>query len=261
MPFRLPLAVAAVCVLLSACGSSSTKAASSSSGSTTTTSPDLSTIGTGVVSGSDQSLDLNPPTGKAPSVAAGSACSALADAGWKSKCLVVTTANGTLTGLIETKPAADGYSPLWQASVWVQHGSTLVQSLHAGTADDQYFWEWLNLTSSDVLGDGRRELLFGFENQGTGAILDIDAVSADGASVLANEQISIYKGAATVQGSRVVTHHPIYKDGDANCCPSGGDGSDTVTFAQGRWSVTASRHVSPPPANQQWPDDFADPNL
>jgi len=238
------------------------RSSSSTTGpATPTTSGDLSTVGTGIVSAGDQTLDIGPTTGSARSVGAGTACTNLADQGWKSKCVEVDTGTTAMVGVVEAKAGPDGNNQLWQVSVWVERGPKLVETLHGGSAEDQNYWAWANIVTSDVLANGSRELVFGFENSGTGEILDVAAVSADGTSVLGNEQISIYKGSATVSGNKVVTYHPIYRNGDANCCPSGGDGTDTVVFSQGHWTVTSSRKTPPPAGSQSFPDDFPDPKL
>jgi hypothetical protein len=254
---------------LAAC--SGTTSGSAGSNTTTTLAKGASAAGTSVLSGPDQAPWLLPfpapaPTALAPSASAAlgagnGGCGGLADPGWTARCLQANTGPATLIGLIETRTGADGQRPVWQASVWVEHGATVTGALHAGTPDDVDYWSWINVTTADVLGTGHQELVFGFEDQGTGQILDIDAVAADGGSVLGRSQISVYKGTATVAGNQVVTYYPVYKSTDPNCCPSGGDASQTVVFTHGAWTVVRTRAVPAPAAGASFPNDFGDPGL
>jgi hypothetical protein len=112
---------------------------------------------------------------------------------------------------------------------------------------------------ADLLGDRHHQLVFGFENEGTGEVLDLDVVGAGGTD-LVGSQISVYKGAATLAAGRIVTYHPVYREDDPNCCPTGGADRDTVRLEGGRWAVVGSGAFAlPGPDQGGFPDDFGPP--
>ena len=191
----------------------------------------------------------------APTVPAGTACGLRADPGWRPVCSTVGTGSATLTGLVESREG--GENTVWKAEVWARRGSDDVETLTAGDATTPS-WAWAALRSADLVGDGQRELVFGFENEGTGEILDIDAVTPDGTSVLGG-QVSVYKGTATATTLQLTTYQPVYRPDDPNCCPSGGAERETLELQKGRWTVIGSRSVALPRAGPGFPNDFRRP--
>jgi hypothetical protein len=161
--------------------------------------------------------------------------------------------------VVESRPSGSGL-PVWKVGVWRERGPQEVETLAAGDASVP-LWAWAAVRSADLAGTRHRELVFGFENEGTGEILDLDVVSADGTGLLGS-QISVYKGAATVSTGRIVTYHPVYRDDDPNCCPTGGADRDTVALEGSRWMVVGSRPFALPAAGGAgFPDDFGPPRL
>lgn len=202
---------------------------------------------------------LAPPGGTAPTAGRNAACPALKDPGWKAECVRVDTGRATLTGLVESRsPAAD--QPVWKVEVWRMDNGRQVEVLAAGDPTTP-LWSWASVRAADVGGQGHPQLVFGFENQGTGRVLDLDVVAPAGGSLLAS-QISVYKGTATLARGRITTYHPVYRDSDPNCCPTGGGDRDLVELRHGQWEITGSRAVGlPGPDGPGLPNDFGPPRL
>lgn len=203
---------------------------------------------------------LQPAPAPAPTASRSRGCAALHDPGWRAGCVRVDTGRAVLTGVVEARSAAGPDGPVWKVTVWKEEGQREVQTLAAGDATTP-LWAWAAVRGADLLGNGHRELVFGFENQGTGEVRDLDVVGADGAGLIAG-QISVYKGTATLSGRQILTYHPVYRDDDPNCCPTGGADRDAVQLEGGRWAVVGSRPFALPGAGQRgFPDDFGPPRL
>lgn len=195
----------------------------------------------------------------APTASRSRGCAALHDPGWRAQCVRADTGGTVLTGVVESR-AASGDSEVWKVAVWREQGQQEVETLAAGDATTP-MWAWATVHTADLAGDHHRQLVFGFENEGTGEVLDLDAVGAGGTGLLGS-QISVYKGAATLAVGRIVTYHPVYREDDPNCCPTGGADRDTLRLEGGRWVVAGSSPFAlPGPQGHGFPNDFGPPRL
>jgi hypothetical protein len=176
-------------------------------------------------------------------------CQVLLDAG-TGDCAVVNTTHGAMVVTVEPGPYPDDvlvsrpwtvrvYRPVdADAEQWQVALETAVDASGAGPL-------YANVTAevADITGDGDDELLLGYRSEGTGQILDVDVVGTarDGAPrVLAHDQL--YKGTAIVRQGRLVTYEPVYREADANCCPTWIERS-TVRFHDGALRVVAGPKV------------------
>jgi hypothetical protein len=185
-------------------------------------------------------------------------CAALHDPGWRAACVRVDTGPAVLTGVVESH-SSGGNPAVWQVAVWREQGQQEVRILAAGDPTTP-MWAWAALRSADLAGNHHRELVFGFENEGTGGVLDLDVVGGTGG--LVGSQIAVYKGAATLAGGRILTYHPIYREDDPNCCPTGGADRDAVALEGSRWVVVGADPYPLPGADQPgFPNDFGPPRL
>ena len=202
---------------------------------------------------------LAPVASPGPTAARSRGCAALRDPGWRAECVQVDTGRAVITGVVESRSAGGGPA-VWRVAVWKEQGQEEVESLAAGDPAVP-LWERAAVRSADLLGNHHRELVFGFVGAGSGEILDLDVVGPDGRGLLGS-QIAVEHGAATISGRRILTYHPVYRDADPNCCPTGGAARDTVELRSGTWAVTGSEPVAPPgPGQPALPDDFGPPRL
>jgi hypothetical protein len=176
-------------------------------------------------------------------------CQVLLDAGI-GDCAVVNTAHGALVVTVESGPYQDDVlvSRPWTVRVYrpvdadaEQWQVALETAIDASGAGPLY----ANVTAevADITGDGDDELLLGYRSEGTGQILDVDVVDTarDGTPrVLAHDQL--YKGTAIVRQGRLVTYEPVYREADANCCPTWIERS-TVRFREGALRVVAGSRM------------------
>ena len=271
-----PAAVLAAGLLLAACSGGSAPArtagggaragrpAHSSTSTPATWAPGVTAAeaAAGTSTGTDQAGItpwLTPVASPGPTAARSPGCAALHDPGWRAECVRVDTGRAVLTGVVESRSSA-GQPPVWRAVVWREQGQQEVETLAAGDPGVP-LWEWAAVRSADLLGNGHRELVFGFVGAGSGAILDLDVVGADGRDLLGS-QMAVDHGAATISGRRILTYHPVYRDAEPNCCPTGGAARDTVELRSGTWVVTGSEPVAPlGPGHPDFPDDFGPPRL
>jgi hypothetical protein len=198
----------------------------------------------------DRDAVLRPATdGLVRSLRSVQGCQVLLDAGI-GDCAVVNTADGAMVVTVEPGPYQDDVlvSRPWTVRVYrpvdadaEQWQVALETSIDANGAGPLY----ANVTAevADITGDGDDELLLGYRSEGTGQILDVDVVDTarDGTPrVLAHDQL--YKGTAIVRQGRLVTYEPVYRDADANCCPTWIERS-TVRFRDGALRVVAGPRV------------------
>jgi hypothetical protein len=170
-------------------------------------------------------------------------CQVLLDAG-TGDCAVLETAHGTLVFTVEAGPYESDVlvSRPWtvrvyRASKTVPDGEEVaLETRPQGTEPGPVF---ANVTAkvADVTGDGRPELLIGYRSEGTGQFLDVDIVStkADGALVvLAHERLD--HGVVKLANGHFIQYTPVYKKGDANCCPTFIE-RDTIRWRDGAFHV------------------------
>jgi hypothetical protein len=200
---------------------------------------------------------LAPVGAPAPSAPRSRGCAALGDPGWRPGCVRVDTGRAMLTGVVESRSSGAG-PVVWRVAVWREQGGQEVETLAAGNPATP-LWAWAQVRSAELGGDRHDQLVFGFENEGTGGVLDLDVVGGDGSALLGS-QIAVYKGAATVTGGRILTYHPVYRANDPNCCPTGGADRDTLRLEGGRWVVVGSAPFALP-GRRGFPDDFGPPRL
>lgn len=181
-------------------------------------------------------------------------CQVLLDTGI-GDCAVVNTAHGAMVVTVEPGPYQDDVlvSRPWTVRVYEPVGAeptgsgsdrwrvALETPLDATGAGPLY----ANVTAevADITGDGNDELLLGYRSEGTGQILDVDVIdtTSDGTPrVLAHDQL--YKGTAIVRPGRLVTYEPVYREADANCCPTW-IARSTVRFRDGALRVDAGPRV------------------
>ena len=152
-------------------------------------------------------------------------CQVLLDTG-DGDCAVVDTAGGQIVFTVEAGEPVDDVlvSRPWTVRVyrpfddneWEVALATRPQGDEAGPV-----YADVHAEVGDVTGDGQPELLVGYRSEGTGQILDIDIVGTvdDGTpTVLAATQL--YKGTAKIKRGTLVTWTPVYRQSDANCCPT-----------------------------------------
>jgi len=198
----------------------------------------------------DRDAVLRPATdGLVRSLGPVQGCQVLLDAG-TGDCAVVNTAHGAMVVTVEAGPSQDDVlvSRPWTVRVyrpvdadveqWQVALETAIDTSGAGPL-------YANVTAevADITGDGDDELLLGYRSEGTGQILDVDVVDTgpDGTPrVLAHDQL--YKGTAIVRQGRLVTYEPVYREADANCCPTWIERS-TVRFRDGALRVVAGPRV------------------
>jgi hypothetical protein len=246
------VALAAVlCVAVAACGdgasSGSTGASTSSTSSTTraptttvATGPTLTVPSTGGTVLTDDDSVLAPPADAKPLRLGGvDPCGVLAS-GSRRVCGTV----GSLAWV--TEPGSAKVSPV--VIYRVAHGTaTPTLEVQPGARDD---YGGVQVAAADLDGTAGDELVIGLRNEGTGALLEIEIVGADG-TVLAHDTLD--RGRAQLDHGVLRTWSAKYLPDDPNCCPSAYEEA-LVGRGGGRWRSVAQGQVPP----QQVPDgDFA----
>lgn len=176
-------------------------------------------------------------------------CRAALSAG-EGDCGVLHTAAGPLLFTIEPGPRIDDVlvSRPWSVRVYrpspsVPDGWDLALSTQPVGSDPGPLLATVTATIRDVTGDGGEELVVGYRSEGTGHFLDVDIVGTapDGAArVLAHDRL--HHGIVVVRPGRMVTHTPVYRARDGNCCPTWIVRS-TVRFVDGEFQVDPGRRV------------------
>jgi hypothetical protein len=175
-------------------------------------------------------------------------------------CAVVKTANGDLVVTVEPGKRIDKVlaSRPWTVNVYrpsaaVPDGWDLALATHPELDEPGPLYAQVTARAADVTGDGEDELLLGYRNEGTGMILDVDVVGTetDGTPrVLAHDEV--YKGSIVFRDGRLVAYTPVYKQTDANCCPTW-IARDVLRYDGGAFRVdrverVRSRHADVPPS-------------
>ncbi len=176
-------------------------------------------------------------------------CRTLLAAG-RGDCTVVRTANGPLVVTVEPGPRIDDVlaSRPWTVNVYrpstaVPDGWDLALATRPEGDERGPLYAAVTARAGDVTGDGADELLLGYRNEGTGAILDLDVVGTDGDGsprVLAHDDL--YKGSAVLRDGKLVTYTPVYRRADANCCPTW-IARDVLRYADGEFRVDRIERV------------------
>ena len=164
-------------------------------------------------------------------------CHALGDAGWIVKaCGTASMSGGARVWLVEHKPVPNSATEAWRAFVlhWSQgKGVWLVDLEYEDDAASQVFD--INVLPSDLTGDGKPELVFGFHFTGSGSILGYDVVTATSGN---NPSVSVHRelshGAALVAAGLITDYDAKYPNNEPNCCPAYTQKS-TVSHHNGTW--------------------------
>lgn len=165
-------------------------------------------------------------------------------------CAVLNTANGDLVVTVEPGERIDDVlaSRPWTVSVYrpsatVPDGWELALATRPELDEPGPLYAAVTARAADVTGDGEDELLLGYRNEGTGAILDLDVVGieADGTPrVLAHDDL--YKGSVVFRDGKLLAFTPVYKRADANCCPTW-IARDVLRFDDGAFRVERIERV------------------
>jgi len=190
-------------------------------------------------------LSAPPPPLTKSSDPPGTDCHALGDAGWNVEdCGRVSMAGGERVWLTEHKPVSGSATQAWRTYLvhWSQgKGVWLVDLLFEDDAAAQVFD--VNVLASDLTGDGKPELVFGFHYTGTGSVLGYDVVAdGPGGSVATRVHRELSHGAALVADGKVTDYDARYPNGEPNCCPAYTQKS-IVSAAGGTWFVTPVAQV------------------
>jgi hypothetical protein len=140
----------------------------------------------------------------------------------------VETANGRLVVTVEPGKRIDDVlaSRPWTVTVYrpsatVSDGWDVALTTRPELGEAGPLFAAVTARAADITGDGADELLLGYRNEGTGQILDLDVVGTDNDGsprVLAHDDL--YKGSVVFRGGRLVAYTPVYRQRDANCCPT-----------------------------------------
>jgi hypothetical protein len=109
--------------------------------------------------------------------------------------------------------------------------------------------------TADLTVDGHESLVVGYRSEGTGAFLDVDVVvgAASGPRVAAHTRLG--QGVVIVRPGELTTYAPIYRAGDANCCPSSIQ-RDEIQARHGSFVVIRGPRLSSQQAGEP-PSDLA----
>lgn len=100
------------------------------------------------------------------------------------------------------------------------------------------------LRCTDFTGDGTRDVLYTINSGGTGVAFEWGLIAADGdAPRVVTTGGGGSKLAIARLGSRAQVANPIYRSGDANCCPSGGARIRTFRWNGTRLVLISTRKV------------------
>jgi hypothetical protein len=181
--------------------------------------------------GTEGALLAPPVSAVVRTLAPTAGCHTLLDTG-EGDCAVVRTENGDLVVTVEPGPRLDDVlvTRPWVVRVYrpaadVPDGWEVALETQPTTGDatPSIGPEFAAVTAKavDVTRDGEDELVIGYRSEGTGQILDVDIVGTDDAGtphVLAHDEI--YKGNVVFRKGRLVVYEPVYRQHDANCCPT-----------------------------------------
>jgi hypothetical protein len=218
---------------------STTRAANTTTSSTATTAPGESPEVTG------DGAVLQPPA--TPQFREfGSDCASLADKGgsWEVECGGLDSNGEDLIWLVQQR---NGGGEL-RAYLFRHLGPTdrWVVELAAGDAEGRFSDAVVGV--QDASGDGEPEIAYGFRNQGTGQILDLDLVEVgeDRSRVAVHRTLD--HGSATVRPGRLDDWAAQFEPGDPNCCPSSYLHSVVRFFdADGTWRIVRQDEVDAAP--------------
>jgi hypothetical protein len=166
-------------------------------------------------------------------------CRALGDPGWAVEaCGRVAMAGGERVWLTEHMAVPGSAADAWRAYVlhWSPGaGAWLVDLRFEDDAAAQVFA--VNVLASDLTGDGREELVFGFHHTGSGDVLAYDVVTdVPGGTVATRVHRQLDHGTALVADGRITDYAAQYPNGEPTCCPAYTEKS-VVSASGGAWYV------------------------
>jgi hypothetical protein len=237
--FRAARAVALIAVLcagVAACGDGASSGSTGASTSTASTRSSSTTTGPtstvppsgGTVLTVDDSVLAAPADAQPVQVDRRDPCAVLAR-GPRSRCGTV----GAIAWV--TAPGTADVSPV--RVYRIDHGTaTPTLEVQSGARDD---YGGVQVVAADLGGTAGDELVIGLRNEGTGALLEIEIVGADG-TVLAHDTLD--RGRAQLDHGVLRTWSAKYLPDDPNCCPSSYEEA-VVGLGGGRWRSVPERQV------------------
>lgn len=96
---------------------------------------------------------------------------------------------------------------------------------------------------ADVTGDGTKDALYSLLSGGTGGAFNWGLVVGDGEQPRVATVGGGYKLAVALLDGKVQTGQPVYRRGDANCCPRGGFRIRTYRWNGTRLALASNKHV------------------
>jgi hypothetical protein len=173
-------------------------------------------------------------------------CNALGDAGWTVKaCGTASMAGGERVWLVEHKPVPTSATEAWRTLVlqWNQGKGAWLVDLEYRDDDASVVLD-INVLESDLTGDGKPELVFGYHFSGSGSILGYDVVaSTPGAAPAVAVHRELSHGAALVAEGVITDYDAKYPNNEPNCCPAYIQMS-TVSYDAGTWYVAGVASVA-----------------
>ena len=206
---------------------------------TTTTAPASTTAAAPVVDGTG--AVLTPPVAPATrSRPDGAACASMALTGYSARCGEVQDGSDTLVWLVERHAATGGLRVSVLRPVGERRYTVVLSALDDGPGGPARFSS-VDVRTADLSADGTPEIVFGFRNQGSGAILDLDVVDAPGRVVVHR---TLDKGRAEAREGRLDDWAAEFGPSDAACCPSRYR-HGVVRRTEGAWRLVSSALVPP----------------
>jgi hypothetical protein len=223
--------------------SSSTTTSSSTTSSTTTSTTALAPTTTAAVATTappttavlpvvtGQGAALQAPASADTRTMVGSDCTTLADAGWTPTCGAVTAKAASLVWLLETQETPSGRTG--RRALVLRKGTGSSWSVVLQVRDDSGV-RYGNITTrvSDVSGDGRDEIVFGFHST-VGQRLVVDMVEGPGSVVVHRD---LAAGVARVSSGQLDT----WRRTDASHYAH-----EVIQLRDGAWRIVASASVPP----------------
>jgi len=215
---------------------------------TTTAGPSTTTAAAAVVDGQGAVL-TRPSSPSTRSRGEGAACASMAMTGYSARCGEVQDGSTTLVWLVERHSVTGGLRASVLRPVGDRRYTVVLAAVDDGPGGPARFSS-VEVHTADLSADGTPEIVVGFRNQGSAAILDLDVVDAPGRVVVHR---TLDKGRAELHEGRLDDWAAEFGPNDAACCPSRYR-HGVVRRAEGAWRLVSSTLETP----SQVPDgDFS----
>jgi hypothetical protein len=218
-------------------------------GETTTTTGIATTAAPAPVVDGQGAVLARPATASTRTRPQGSGCASLGMTGYSVRCGEVEDGSDTFAWLVERHNVTGGIRVSVLREAGEDRFTVVLEALDDGPAGPARF-SAVGVRSQDLSADGTPEFVFGFRNQGSGAILDVDVVDAPGRVVVHR---SLDKGRAEVSDGRLDVWAAEFGPNDASCCPSRYR-HGLIRRTEGAWRLVSST-LEPPGAVPE--GDFA----